>query len=559
MSMSSCSGKLCTFLLSILFVSFAYAQDRGTITGIVTDGTGSAVPGAVITAKNAGTGLTESSVSGADGSYSLLYLPAGLYTISAEKTGFRLAEASGVTVSVNSTTRFDVRLEIGEVRQVVKVEAAAPLLQTERTDLGKVYNTKTILDLPLSLSGGLRNNLQFVALTPGVTADPGNAMSLRVGGGLVSALSMLLDGAESMSERRNDANFQAVGTDAIEEFKVQTASYSAEYGRTGNGVVNFTTKSGTNELHGGAFEFFRNDKLNARGFFPRSRPVVRQNIFGGTLGGPVYIPKVFDGRNKAFFFFSYERSVFRSGSAPALTSVPPEALRNGDFSQWVNAAGAQIPIYDPTTTRIVGSRVVRDPFPENRIPSSRISPVAQKINSFLPAPTRPGLYNNILAVARNGTDQQVPSIKGDYIFSPKNRISGLASRFSYGSPDPIGPLPGITTNGYASNGPKRYYRLNHDYIFSPQVINHFTFGWNKQEIAEIPPQYLSDADKQFIRLKGVTGDSQSNSQYIIGDGYPTLFSNVHTFSPSRTMSFNEQVAWIKGAHSLKFGFVLMRN
>ncbi len=551
-------------LLQILFsmlctAATLCAQDRGTISGIVTDVTGSAVPAATVVAKNASTGLTQSSLTNSDGGYTLLYLPAGIYTITAEKTGFRVAEVSDLTVNVNSSTRMDFHLEVGEVRQIVKVETSASLLQTERTDLGKVYNSQKILDLPLSLSGGLRNNLQFVMLTPGVTADPGNAMSLRVGGGLVSALSLLLDGAESMSERRNDANFQAIGTDAIAEFKVLTASYSAEYGRTGNGVANFASKSGTNDLHGGAFEFFRNDKLNARGFFPATRAVVRQNIYGGTLGGPVYIPKVFNGRNKAFFFFSFERSVFRSGSAPSLTSVPPDALKGGDFSRWVNGAGAMIPIYDPSTTQISGSSIVRTPFPGNQIPASRISPVAQKINSFLPSPTGPGLYNNILSVARSGTDQQVPSIKGDYNFSDKNRISGLFSRFGFGQPDPIGPLPGVTTSGYSGNGNKYYIRLNHDYIFTPRLLNHLTFGWNKQNVNEIPPQYLSPADKQAIQLKGVTGDEPSNSVYFIGDGYPQLFVNTHTFSPSRTMSINEQVGWIKGRHSLKFGFILMRD
>ena len=199
-----------------------------------------------------------------------------------------------------------------------------------------------------------------------------------------------------------------------------------------------------------------------------------------------------------------------------------------------------------------------------RLPTTRFllhgsSPVAQKINSFLPSPTGQGLYNNILSVARNGTDQTIPSIKGDYIFSDKNRISGLFSRLDFGVPDPLGPIPGVTTNTFAVAGIKKYLRLNHDYIFTPRLLNHMTFGWNKQDINEIAPDYMSSADKQFIRLKGVTGDDFSNSVYNIGDGYPTLFSNTHTASPSRTINFNEQLAWIKGSHSLKFGYSMMRN
>ncbi|MGH9161701.1 MAG: carboxypeptidase regulatory-like domain-containing protein, partial [Vicinamibacteraceae bacterium] len=287
-------------LLACLSVSsLVFAQDRGAVTGIATDATGAVLPGVSVTARNIATGLVQSAVTGDDGTYDIPYLPVGSYTVTAEIQGFRRAAAPGVIVNVGATARLDFRLELGEIAEVVEVAPATPLLQTERTDLGKTFDSQRILQLPLSLTGGLRNNLEFVSLVPGVIATPGDNTSLRIGGGLSTGHSMLLDGAEAASERRNDPGFQSVSTEAIDEFRVITGNYSAEYGRTANGIINLTTKSGTNAPHGSLFEFFRDDAFNARGFFNEETPVLRQHIYGGSMGGPVYIPKVFDGRDRA--------------------------------------------------------------------------------------------------------------------------------------------------------------------------------------------------------------------------------------------------------------------
>ena len=191
--------------------------------------------------------------------------------------------------------------------QSVEVTAAAPLLDVQGTNLGKVIPKNAIKDLPLFISGGLRANLAFVVLTPGVIGASSNP---RIGGGLLDGQSEQLDGAESNSERRNDPAMNGVSVEGMEEFKVQSSSYSAEYGRTSNGVINWVTKSGTNQIHGSVFVFNRNEVFNARGFTtaPSKRPIVRQWNPGGSVGGPIYLPKIFDGRNKAFFFFAYERA-----------------------------------------------------------------------------------------------------------------------------------------------------------------------------------------------------------------------------------------------------------
>jgi hypothetical protein len=559
--------RLHVVLLSLFSAIALFGQDRGTITGVITDTAGASVPEAKVTITNPRTGLNQSTMTGGDGSFSVPYLPVGSYTVAVEKAGFRKAEATGIAVNVTSTARVDIQLEVGQVQETVEVTGEAPPIVSERSDLGLVVNTKTINDLPLTLSGGLRDNLAFTILTPGVIYNQGDANTLRIGGGLSAGHSMLLDGAESNSERRNDAAFQAVSTDAIAEFKVITNGYSAEYGRTANGILNFTTKSGTNELHGSGFEYFRNEKLNARSFFSADRAIVRQNNFGGTLGGPVYLPKLYDGRNKAFWFFSYEKAIYRQGSPSGFTSIPPEALRNGDFSQWKDANGNVIPIYDPATTKVVGDQIVREQFPGNKIPAGRISQTAATINKYFPPTDLPTLFNNIHTVGNPGADQNVWSIKGDYAFTSNSRISGLFSRQFFGSPEQIGPFPGPLAQNFNGAGTNKFYRLNHDQVFSPTLLNHITFGWNKRDVIEFfSSRYydIPEADRAIIALKGavstnITGNVQPPPAYNLGDGYQPVGFWIDTLSPSRTWQISEQLANIRGPHSLKFGFSFIRQ
>ncbi len=346
LSLRSASLILAVAIALVFGASISVAQDRGTITGTVTDPSGGAVPGATVVARNPATALSQSAVTSNEGAYSFLYLPAGTYAVTAEKAGFKKAEATEIRVSVNTTVRIDMTLQIGEVSEVMNVQAEAPLLQTDKTDLGRVVSAKAILDLPLFLGGGLRDNLAFVSLVPGVQGQVGEP---RIGGGLIGGASMLLDGSESMGERRFEPGFRAVSAEAVEEFKVQTGSYSAEYGRTANGIVNFTTKSGTNNLHGSLFGFLRNEAFNARRFTygPGSREISRQHLGGGSVGGPLFLPKAYDGRNKAFFFFAYERSKQRGGSPSNVITLPIEDFRRGDFRRFTDVSGNVVPLYDP--------------------------------------------------------------------------------------------------------------------------------------------------------------------------------------------------------------------
>ncbi len=563
----------CFKFMSLLIVASAlgWAQDRGTITGTVADSSGASVGGAKISVRNLATGLERDTVSASDGRYTVPELPVGTYSVSAEQQGFGRVEQTGVRVEVALIETVDFKLQVGTVQQNVEVTSDAPLLQTEQSDLGKVLNTKEIIDLPLALGGGLRDNLAFAVLTPGTVYDSsGNnsgGNSLRIGGGLSGGTSLLLDGTETQSERRNDVSFNALSTDAIAEFRVISNSFSAEYGRLANGVMSYVSKSGTNQLHGAAFEYFRNTDLNARQFFSATRNIVKENNFGGTIGGPVYIPKLYDGRNKAFFFFSYEKALETTGSPSGFTSVPSAAMRNGDFSNFTDAKGNVIPIYDPATTQVVNGQIVRQLFPGNMIPANRISNIASTVLKYVPEPTLSGNFNNIPVVGNGGANQRVYSIKGDYSITDNSRLSGLITNTVFSSPDSLGPIPGPLGQNFNSSGTLKYYRLSHDQTITPTLLNHATFGWNHREYLEyFPSRYdtIPASDRAIIGvIKGATTTNPTSNilpppVYAIGDGYPSLGFWINTDSPGRTITINDQVSWSKGAHSLKFGFEFLR-
>ena len=303
-------------------------QGTGTIRGTVSDSSAAVIPAVSITVLNVESGTKQTSVTDGAGIYAFPNLQVGNYSVSMERAGFRRSETTGVRVDVATVSDVNVTLAVGTTDQSVEITAAAPLLETNGSNLGKVVETRAITDLPLFISGGsVRSNLAFVILTPGVI---GPATNPRIGGGLLDGQSEQLDGAESNSERRNDPAMNGVSVEGMEEFKVQSSGYSAEYGRTSNGVINWVTKSGTNQIHGSAFVFNRNEVFNARGFTPAAskRPIVRQWNPGGSIGGPIYIPKLFDGRNKAFFFFAYERASTRNGQSTALVTAPLDEFRD---------------------------------------------------------------------------------------------------------------------------------------------------------------------------------------------------------------------------------------
>lgn len=561
------------FCFLLLFaVCLAFAQDRGTITGTITDSSGAAVPSAALVLTNPATGISQKAASGPDGTYNFLYLPVGKYSLTVEQQGFQKASVPSIVVNVATTTRVDVPLQVGATQQTVEVQGAAPLLQADRSDLGRVVDNKAIQQLPLFANGGLRSNIAFTLLTPGVqgtiTSDPDQTGGApRVAGGDAYGNSMLVDGGEAMSERRNDPQMRLVSAEGIQEFRVQSGAYSAEYGRSSNGVFNYSTKSGTNALHGSLFAVNRNNALNAKGFFYGKAPSVptvhNQNLQAASVGGPVYIPKVYDGRNKAFFFFSGERSRAKDVPTPGLISIAIQDFRNGDFRRYVNSSGNMVPLYDPFDAN---GNIIADASKRQRMQCNgvlnvicpeRINPVAKAIHAKLPLPDMPDVvfsntYSRVNGSRTPGENQGVYAWKGDFNATDKFRFNGMFSKQYFNGYPLVGPIPGPISEGFQEFGNFKYARFNTDYIARPTLLNHFTFGYNQRDLGEdslAPDQ----AYRAATLLPGVSADKAP-----IYTKYQTEFGNfgshVWTRSPGRTYNIKEQMTWLKGRHNMKFGF-----
>jgi len=562
-------------LLLFLGSAALLAQDRGTITGSVVDSSGAIVPTAKVTLTNPSTGQRSLVETNTEGTYTFLSLTAVHDVATTEKEGFRKAEAPNVVVQVNTTSRLDIRMQLGAVQETIRVESTTPLLQTDRSDLGTVVDNRAIQQLPLFINGGLRSNLAFASLAPGVsmnlTSDPDTTGGApRIAGGQANGASLLVDGAESMSERRNDPQMRVVSAEAVEEFKVQTSAYSAEFGRASNGVLNYTTKSGTNALHGSGLVQLRHEKLNAQGFFwgttARGESVRRQHVEAANLGGPVFIPKLYDGRNKTFFFFAGERSRAKNYSSSGLQSLPIAEFRNGDFRRYTNASGAMVPLYDPMDANgnIIANANDRRPLACNGVANvvcpDRISPVAKEIFKYLPEPDSPNVVFNNTRIRNNGSRtpgawQGVYSIKGDHLFSNKFRVNGMFSRQYFDSYPLAGPIPGPLAEAFQEFGQIRYWRFGSDYTIASNLLNHFTLGINQRRLGEGPNLLMPASYRAATLLPGLTGSgAEKTGAYT---KHNTEFGNyggsVDTKSPSSTLNITDNLSWVKGRHNVKFG------
>jgi hypothetical protein len=414
----------------------ARAQEfRATIVGRVTDTSGAVVPGARVSATNTQTGIVTRTVTTDTGDYVLPNLPPGPYRLEVEHTGFKKYVREGIVLQILDRPSIDVVLEPGEITTAITVSAEASRLETATASRGTVILGRTLEDMPLNA----RNAFELAGLAPGVqftargkastllrvTANAGTS-SMAMAGGQPRYNEALLDGVPITG---SDGLIQYVPSlDATQEFKVQTNVFDAEFGRFTGGVINAVAKSGSNEVHGTLWEFLRNSALNARDPFATTQPQFGYNQFGGTIGGPVWLPGLYRGKDRTFFFFNYEGS--REGVPRAFVStVPVEAQRRGDFSDtYVVAAGQLRPviIYDPATTRQLGASFVRDPFPGNRIPADRIHPVGQNLVGLYPLPNAPGVpgtqANNYLRSFKDPVFDNGYLIRMDHRLSDRHQI-----------------------------------------------------------------------------------------------------------------------------------------
>jgi hypothetical protein len=418
----------------LLALSVTWAQTTtGSIVGTVTDTSGASVANATVTITNVDTGITNKTITTASGDYVVTPLPVGHYSVTVEAAGFKKSVNGGITLNVQDRIGVNVVLEVGQITETVEVVGAAPSLQTDTSYLGQVVDSQKIVDLPLNG----RFFTRLAVLTAGTAPTAPGARDERTGGFSANGVrpyqnNYLLDGIDNNSlseDLTNEASF-VVGPspDAIAEFKVQTNSMSAEFGRSGGAVMNVTIKSGTNQFHGSVFEFLRNSKLDAKNFFDRPTgptPPFKQNQFGAAVGGPVEFPG-YNGKNKTFFFADYQGTRIRTAHT-FLATLAPTAWKSGDFSGFNTAL-------DPNTT-VIGSngQVTRMPFANNQIPLSRFDAPSLKLISFMPAPnvpgsvSRTGVANNYLSnpVEPDTTDQG--DVRVDHKLSEKD---SFFTRFS---------------------------------------------------------------------------------------------------------------------------------
>ncbi len=563
MSTSLSRTLFCLSVMVLCLASTLLAQtDRGTITGTVTDASGAVIVGGKVTAANTATGIAAQTATSGAGLFTIPQVKVGVYKVTIEQSGFKKFIQDGVLVSLGQTVRVDAALQVGEVSQSVEVQAEAPVLKPDTSELGTTISNQQILDLPLSLTGEMRSPATFMRLVPGVVGRGSSSMSnpeaifnTAVNGGQTLSMEIQLDGAAILgSNLPGDLRILGFPVDAVQEFKINTNNFAAELGRTGGGVTSFTLKSGTNHIHGSVYEFFRNEKLNANGFFNNlgainsrtgkaTRVINKQNEYGFTLGGPVIKDKTF-----AFGYFNGFR--YRRAGAGGVISVPTAAFKNGDFSS------LGITLYDPATTRSNGSGgFIRDPFQGNIIPANRISSVAKALQAFLPDPNQSGNLLNYVGGAPLGTSTDQWGGKVDHSFSARHKLSASLAH-SYFEEVPFSPFTGPLATGGLNYDPIWVARLSDDWFIRPNIVNHVTIAYNRNNNHFVPRDPTPGCGAR-IGLKGVNQQSVCPQLNILN--YNSFGPGGISIVPENGWNFVDNVSWITGKHSYKFGFDIRYN
>jgi hypothetical protein len=588
---------LCLIVLLVALAQFTAAQTTmGTITGLVTDSSQAVIPGATVVAKNMATGAEARTVTSSTGNYVIPNLPVGGYELRASQPGFRSWTRSNIALSSADNIRVDVVLDVGQVSERVQVTAEAPTLKTESTDVSTTMEQKLVDQVPLPIAGiggGMRNAFSIMMMLPQVKSGNGESAwdDFQVGGGQQHDWNVSVDGLSVEMGWRNHVGYMNRLTppiDSVQEFRIDTATFKAEESRASGGNISVTTKSGTNELHGQVFDYYQTQRLNANSWinnkFGRTKSIFHRNDFGANAGGPVYVPKVYDGRNKTWFFFSYEGYRFPSTSGVSRLTIPTQNMVNGDFSEWVSRSGALIPIYDPTSTHSDGrGGFIRTAFPGNIIPPSQLSPLSKAIAKYFPAPNAPGLtlnYNTI-GTGPNKRIENAHLLKFDQSFGTKNRLAFTWSRngeyFSNAyDTDPLNPVNWGGSLAYPLAGRKYYngdqyygnvFRINDTHLITPTLINTLTVGAHRLTHPEHDVTAVPFGQNWGDKLGGAV----KNNPYYNYSVPPVSFQtdNYYGWDSSKlwdeyhtVYGFDESVSWVKRSHSFKFGYnfqLLMLN
>lgn len=548
-------GVLACILCCGMFAVSAYSQTTSaSIVGDVTDASGAAIVEARVLVKNIGTGITREVATDSSGAYRIQPLNPGTYEVTLSKTGFQTQVAQNVVLEVAQIAKLDFKMNVGALTETVNVSSTAPVLQTQEASVGNTVTTFDVGRIPVNG----RNYTRLIMLMPG-SSNQGSSQSKGTGESGTQLISV-------NGQRRQDNSYTVDGVDnnfmmmnspglsppmdSLQEFRVATNN-SAEFGRSAGANVNMAVRSGTRDLHGSVYEYFRNDKLDANEFFAnrqgRGKVPFRQNQFGFSVGGPVLVPKLYNGRDKTFWFLNWEGFRLRRG-ATAISTSPIEAQRQGDFSQQAR------PIFDPSTGAYNATQqIIRQPFAGNRIPASRISPAIKlMIDTYMPLPNRAGLNNNLINTESQANDREGLVLRVDHNIGSRNNlfVRYLKQNADLFSPNANPNFYSISSFGGHNVG------AGWNHVFSPSTVLELKFGYNNPQNPGLSyGRKLNRAD--FLQQAGiklfqtdvisdtVPPNISASGEFGVGGGGDITADNVWQGIAS--------MSYIKGKHSFRFG------
>lgn len=544
---------LCAVLLTI----GAFGQQAGQIVGAVTDSKGEAVAGATVKAVEVGTGFARTVAADSDGRYVLPALRPTQYEITVEAKGFRAYRRAGVELLANQSLTVNVALEVGVVTETVQVEAAAIQVDTSTSTLKEIVDRARIAELPLNG----RDAARLTTLVAGTVIDtvstetgksiPGG-LRLSSNGSQARQVAFKLDGVSN-----TDFYFQENQTfpfpDALQEFSIQTSNYSAAQGNNAGAVVNVVTKSGTNDLHGGAFEFARNRVFNARNFFANQRDFLKRNQFGAFGGGPVVLPH-YDGRNKTFFFLGWQGTRIRNRANDVSTFAPTNAQRSGDFSSLLSGTN-KVYLKDPLLTGTCNATTQTACFPNNQIPTNRFDPATLNVLKHLPTVGGDGRIVFGRNIAQE-LDQGVA--KFDHQLSDRDRFSGryFIDHFRNAAIYNDGNLLTYQGGSNQSRVRTQNYALSWTHTFSPTLLNEFNFGYNRVHSRRGPPSGVPGMKELGVRLP--LYPTLPSIQQISVSGFFQIGDNLEAKFVRNGFEWSNRTSWVLGRHSLQFGGEIAR-
>jgi hypothetical protein len=564
---------------ALSLLSVLAQTDRGIISGSAVDSSGAIIPDAKVTATQIGTNATFDTVTTSSGDFTIPSLPVGQYRVRVERQGFKSFVANDVILTAGNTVSVRAVLQVGAVAETIEVTSSSSQVQTENAKTQTAVSQKLVDELPLVVGGAMRSAFDLALVAPQTnrpqgTPNQGNEAdkAFSIGGGQAGAYGANLDGVTILTGRFNQVQWASVNTpsvDAITEFAVETSGFKAEYGRAQGGLITFTSKSGTNDFHGTAYEFLRNNAFDARRFFEDRKGIYKQNDFGWSAGGPVWIPKLYNGRNKTFFFASQEWFRNRVGAASNRFSVPTPEMFQGDFRNWVDGSGNRLPIYDPTTTRPNpnGAGFIRDAFPNNQIPTGRFSDFSKAVIGQAAGLTPNGggtpgtlayVQNNYINNSGIALDPWSKwSVKLDHNFSSNDKVNflfndGLHERTPGAAGFPGLPYPLNENRVYAQKS--KVYRGTYTKILTPTIVNNFYVGLNYYRDSNRALTYDQGWKAKGVCLKGAWNCDVS---------FPIItFSDYNTWGPAaldgsdnNSRTFGNDLTFSKGRHTFKAGYL----